>query len=172
MEQTSDRIVRGVPAVVEELGLAHSESGRAAIGVWFFQGCMDLLQPLDGVAETIGRLRDDYKLGVITNGSSQLQRAKCNRLGLGAELVIISGEVGYEKPDARIFAGACSLAGVEPREALFVGDRLDVDMTGAKAAGMRAVWFNHWGGFPDGATRRPDAEIERFAELPGVLATM
>ncbi len=82
---------------------------------------------------------------------------------------VVSAGAGYEKPDPRIFQHALSLAEVEPAEAVFVGDRLDVDVGGAKAAGMRAIWFNHWGGKLDGASPGPDAVIERFVELPGVL---
>jgi len=169
MEPIGDRVVRGVPAVVGELGLAGSEAGRAAIGAWFFDGCIELLRGFEGVAETVDRLRGDYTLGVITNGDGKLQRAKWLRLSLGMELVVISGECGFEKPDPRIFEHALSLAGVEPREAAFVGDRLDVDIAGAKATGMHAVWFNHWGGVLDCARPAPDAVIERFPELVDVL---
>lgn len=169
MEPIGNRVVRGVPAAVEELGLGGSEAGRAATSVWFFDGCMELLRAFERVAETVELLRGDYTLGVITNGEEKLQRAKCLRLSLGIELVVISGECGFEKPDPRIFAHACSLAGVAPREAVFVGDRLDVDIAGAKTTGMRAVWFNHWGGVLDGARPAPDAVIERFPELVDVL---
>jgi putative hydrolase of the HAD superfamily len=172
MEPTGNRVVRGVPAVVEELRLAGSKAGRAATSVWLFDGCIGLLRAFEGVAETVDRLRDDYTLGVITNGDGKLQRAKWLRLSLGIELVVISGECGFEKPDPRIFEYACSLAGVAPREAAFVGDRLDVDIAGAKATGMRAVWFNHWGGVLDGARPAPDAVIERFPELVDVLPVL
>src|SRR3990172_12148336 len=169
MEPIGDRVVRGVQPVVEELGLGGSEAGRMAIGVWFFEGCMELLRAFEGVAETVDRLRGGYALGVITNGDGKLQRAKWLRLSLGIELVVISGECGFEKPDPRIFERACSLAGVASREAAFVGDRLDVDIAGAKTTGMRAVWFNHWDGALDGARPAPDAVIERFPELVDVL---
>jgi len=49
-----------------------------------------------------------------------------------------------------------------------VGDRLDVDIGGAKAARVRAVWFNHWGGRLEGSVD-PDAVIARFRELPDLL---
>jgi len=91
---------------------------------------------------------------------------------LSFRYLIVSASAGYEKPDVRIFQDALSLAGVEPAEAVFVGDRLDVDIAGAKTAGMRAVWFNHWGGSLDGASPGPDAVIESFSELPGVLKAL
>jgi len=172
MERVGERIVRGVPAVAEELGLARTEAGRAAIGAWFFVGCIELLRPFKSVTETVDRLSSAYKLGVITNGDGKLQRFKWLQLNLGIDLLVISAECGFEKPDRRIFEYACSLAGIEPREAVFVGDRLDVDVAGAKAAGMQAVWFNHWGGSLDEAPTAPDAVISRFEDLPAALATM
>lgn len=185
MERRDARDVHGVPAVIQDLGLGDTKAGRAAIGVWFFDGCINLLRPFEDVAETVDRLRKDYTLGVITNGggkpqrlkwlhlklgAGKLQRLKWLHLKLGIDIVVISEECGFEKPDPRIFAHACSLARVSPPEAVFVGDRLDVDIAGAKAARMRAVWFNHWGGSLDRASPTPDAVIERFAELPAVLA--
>jgi putative hydrolase of the HAD superfamily len=93
-----------------------------------------LLRTFEGVAETVDRMRADYTLAVITNGD---RRVKWLRLNLGIELVVISAECGFEKPDPRIFAHACSLAGVAACEAAFVGDRLDIDIAGAKGAGLR-----------------------------------
>ena len=82
---------------------------------------------------------------------------------------VVSDMVGCEKPDPRIFQQALALADVAPHEAVFVGDRLDIDVGGAKAAGMRAVWFNHWGGSLDDDSPQPDAVIERFSELPAMV---
>ncbi|MBI2913579.1 MAG: HAD-IA family hydrolase [Chloroflexi bacterium] len=169
MRPAPERIVWGVPRTLAELGLLETPAGREALGIWFFEGCYDLLKPLPGVVPTLAELRRSHLLGVITNGDGKLQRAKWLRLSLGIDLVVISAECGFEKPDPRIFAHALSLAGVEPHEAIFVGDRLDVDVGGAKAAGMRAVWFNHWGGHLDNDGPQPDAVIERFSRLPEVL---
>lgn len=101
-----------------------------------------------------------------------MQRGKIAHFGLDRYLrwLVISEGIGLRKPDLRIFQYALSLAGVEPQEAIFVGDRLDMDVGGAKAGGMRAVWFNHWGGTLDGESPQPDAIIERFSELPEAVA--
>ncbi len=169
MAPAGDRLVTGVPAVLRELGLAETPTGTLAAGIWYFEGCLDLVRPHPGVVETVAVLRRSYTLGIVTNGETKLQRAKCAQLALGIEHVIISEECGHEKPDARIFRHAAAAAGTEPREAVFVGDRLDVDIGGAQAAGMRTVWFNHYGGAPDGGSPRPDAVIRRFTELPKAL---
>ena len=171
MAPKGERDVHGLLAVVEELGLTQSAAGRSAIATWFFEGCTHLLRPLDGVIETVDLLRTHYRLGVITNGGSKAQRMKWLKLNLPIDLVVISSECGFDKPDPRIFRHACSLAEVPPSEAVFVGDRPDVDIAGAKAAGMWAVWFNHWCGAADGGVE-PDAVIERMVELPRVVASL
>jgi len=159
--------------VLEELGLLDEAAGTAAL-----EAIRYYYEPLclfDGVKETLEELGSVYQLGVITNWDSEdEQRRKLRHLGLHSSFryLIVSASAGYEKPDVRIFEDALSLAGVEPAEAVFVGDRLDVDIAGAKTAGMRAVWFNHWGGSLDGASPGPDAVIESFSELPGVLKAL
>jgi HAD superfamily hydrolase (TIGR01509 family) len=60
------------------------------------------------------------------------------------DAVVLSGDVGARKPDPRIFEHALAELGVDATAALFVGDRLDVDVAGAAAVGMttaQALWF-------------------------------
>jgi len=167
---TLDREVVGLRCVFAELGLDDCEGTRAAYDV--HSSYFDPIRCFEGVPETLTALNQRFVIGVITNFEEWYQRRKFERLpivGLVSHF-IVADMVGVEKPDPRIFAHALSLAGVEPREAVFVGDRLDVDIAGAQAAGMRAVWFNHWGGTLDRTSPAPDAIIERFRELPGILA--
>jgi len=167
------RSALGVRAVLEELGLLDTAAGVASL-----DAVREYYEPLcvfDGVRETLDELKGVYELGVITNWDSEdEQRRKLRHLGLHSSFryLIVSASAGYEKPDPRIFSHALSLAEVEPAEAVFVGDRLDVDIRGAEAAGMCAVWFNHWGGSLDGASAGPDAVIESFSELPKVLKAL
>ena len=163
---------RGVGSVLVELGQAHSPHGLRAHGAWFFEDCEHLVYPFEGVAGTLDILRKDFTLGVITNGPTTTQRRKYEALCLEAhsrpELFVPSELVGYQKPDARIFHHALKLAGVTAAEAIMVGDWLAADIAGAQNAGMRGVWFNpHSRPAQDGIV--PDATIQRFDELPGVL---
>ena len=82
------------------------------------------------------------KLGVITNGQTTWQRTKLEGLGLGEvfDVVMVSEAEGIRKPDARIFHRGAERCGVTPAEAMFVGDHPDIDVAGARAAGMFAVW--------------------------------
>jgi len=167
-----DREVRGLRSVFAELGLEASDGARAAYAC--YSQYFDPLHLFEGVAETLELLCRRYGLGIISNGDEAVQRGKVRHFRLERYLrwLVISEGVGLRKPDARIFQHALSLAGVDPQEGVFVGDRLDTDVGGAKAAGMRAVWFNHWSGILEDGSPRPDAVIQRFSDLPQVLADL
>jgi len=170
-----DRTARGLRAVLGEIGVLETDAGDEAMRMYSFVGCEEFLRSFEGVHETIARLSGRYQVGVITNWNDKgEQRNKLRHLRLDryVQHLVVSGSVGYEKPDRRIFEHALWLAGVSPAEAIFVGDRLDVDIAGAQGAGMRAVWFNHWGGTLDGSGIRPEGTIQRFQELSGVISRL
>lgn len=81
---------------------------------------------------------------LLTNGVPDLQREKLFGAGLGGAfpLTLISGEVGLGKPDPRLFRMALCAFGVEPEEAVMVGDNPERDIKGALLAGLRAVWVD------------------------------
>ena len=70
------------------------------------------------------------------------QSAKLNALGLSAffDVVLISEAEGLKKPDRRLFQRALDQCGVDASETVFVGDHPEVDVAGARAAGLVAVW--------------------------------
>ena len=100
------------------------------------------LKPDPDVIPTLIALRDkNCKIGIVSNGRSVKQWEKIIRLGLQHffHTVIISEEVGFEKPDPKIFTLALKELGVKPEEAAYVGDTSEVDMLGANAAGIVSV---------------------------------
>jgi putative hydrolase of the HAD superfamily len=68
-----------------------------------------------------------------------------HRLTEHLSFVMASSEYSVRKPNVLLFETAAARLNVAAREIWFVGDRLDTDVAGAKAAGMRAVWFNTTG---------------------------
>ena len=108
------------------------------------------------------------KLGLITNGSLRMQRRKLECVGLGAsfDTVLISDAEGISKPDVRIFLRALERLEVKPAAAAFVGDHPEVDIAGARAAGMHTIWRRN----PDrsGAVEA-DAVIDQLGDLVNVL---
>jgi putative hydrolase of the HAD superfamily len=78
--------------------------------------------------------------------------------------VVTSAEVGAPKPNPRVFERALAIAGVRPSEALHVGDKVDNDVEGAAAAGIRAVLVQREGEPPPGVE-----VIRSLRELPALL---
>lgn len=100
-------------------------------------------RPFDDAAETIETLRGrGYRTGLLSNWDDRLPDVLAD-LGLvpGLDPLVISWQVGAEKPDPRIFAAALTAADVAPARAVMVGDDFEADVLGARAAGMRAVHF-------------------------------
>lgn len=94
------------------------------------------------------------RVGVLSNWDTRL-RPLLDGLGLLPVLdaVVVSGECGFEKPDARIFAHAAACLGVEPVALLHVGDDVAADVAGAVAAGCQALNIDGVGGFTALAAR-------------------
>ncbi|WP_114313237.1 HAD family hydrolase [Thermus caldifontis] len=83
-------------------------------------------------------------LVLLTNGVPDLQREKLFGAGLGEafDLFLVSGEVGLGKPDPRLFRMALCAFGVDPEEAVMVGDNPGRDIKGALLAGIKAVFVD------------------------------
>ena len=103
-------------------------------------------QPHPDVYDTLTALREQgYLVGIITNGSDRTQCTKIDHtnLRLYADLVVLAGEEGIQKPDVRLFRMAAARLGLPTRACMFVGDHPQNDLEGARAAGftpIRKVW--------------------------------
>lgn len=88
--------------------------------------------------------RRGLRLGIVTNRAFGGPRFRRDLLEAGFDVqwdvIAVSSEVGVLKPHPRIFTWALAQAGVEPGEALMVGDSYAEDIRGAKRVGMRTAW--------------------------------
>jgi putative hydrolase of the HAD superfamily len=110
-------------------------------------------------AQTLSCLRTSgLKLGVITNGSIGMQSRKLQCLALAPmfDTILISDAEGISKPDSRVFHRALERLDISPARSVFVGDHPEVDVAGARAAGMQAIW-------------RRDPNVSRIVEADGVI---
>ena len=81
----------------------------------------------------------------------------------------MSEEVGYEKPDPRIYHdGLARLSIDEPSTAMMVGDNPASDIDGAKRVGMRAVWVRRGRKYPQGL-KQPDYVIDGVIEVTDLI---
>lgn len=94
-------------------------------------------------AQTLSSLRaSGLKLGLITNGSVRMQSRKLECLALSPtfDTILISDAEGISKPHPQIFRRALERLDADPSQACFVGDHPEIDLAGARAAGMKTVW--------------------------------
>jgi putative hydrolase of the HAD superfamily len=119
------------------------------------------------VEEVLRQLKDHYRLAIVSDAQSVYALPELKAVGLDEyfETIIISGDYGYRKPDARLFQTALDRLKVVPEQTIFVGDDRYRDVFGAQQLGMKTVWFCHHreGGHPKDA--EPDYIIYQFCEL-------
>jgi len=127
-----------------------------------------------GAAETLRALKaQGLRTAIISNTGrtwGQFLRVVQEKVGL-ADLFdrrTFSDEERVRKPAGAIFERTLEALGVEPEEAVHVGDDVDADVAGAKDVGMRAVWYDT-GKWPGANGSRADAIVHSWRELPALL---
>ena len=122
----------------------------------------------DDVAPALTELKKrGLILGLISN-LEQDANETLNRLGLHLwlEIVVTSKDAGVNKPQPEIFLEAINRAGVQPAEALYIGDQYQVDILGANGAGMKGILLDR----NDHYQRIKDSpRIQHLTEISGLL---
>lgn len=124
---------------------------------------------LDGDAlPVLRRLRENnYKTGVISNFAiPECARKLISAHGLKnlLDVVVISADINRRKPSPEIFNFALNLLEVNASESIFVGDTPDIDVVGAKKAGMKAILIERRKADFRGG-EKPDLAIKRLREI-------
>lgn len=119
-----------------------------------------------GVRRMLASLRARYRLGLLTNGSTEMQWPKLRDLGVESSFhaIVVAGDQRVYKPDSRVFRLLADRLGCAPDRVLFVGDNYEADVCGAHDAGMRTAWLRHPGTEPTGSTCH-DIELGSIGEL-------
>jgi HAD superfamily hydrolase (TIGR01509 family) len=120
----------------------------------------------DEALEVVETIAEVMSVGIITNGPSDIQWPKIRLLGIENHfpVIVVSGDVGVWKPDPRIFEIALERCGFTAEDAIYVGDSIEADMPGARAAGVRSVWMNR-ARHPWHDDQPPDAIIHSLHDL-------
>ncbi len=130
---------------------------------------LDGMYVLPGAVQTLGALRNaGVRLALLTNGDGETQRWKIERFALAPffDAILIEGELGFGKPDPRVFELALSRLGVAAAAACMVGDNLEWDIAGPQRLGVRGVWIDRKGaGVPAGAAAGPWVVIPEVSRL-------
>lgn len=127
------------------------------------------VEPLPDAIDTVRWLRaSGCRLALLTNGAGPAQRKKISRFGLADlfDTILVEGEVGFGKPDERIYNLALDQLSVAASDAWMVGDNLEWDIAPAQKLGLFAVWIDARGeGVPKTSAVRPDRVVRALSEL-------
>jgi putative hydrolase of the HAD superfamily len=124
-----------------------------------------LIEPYPDALPALERLSGRALLGFITNGNADLELTPFRGIFAFRLHAFVHGP---EKPDTGMFVDALAQTGVHASRAVHVGDSLEHDVAGARAAGWKAVWLNRDGTENESGVR-PDLEIASLAELDAAL---
>ncbi|MEW5773071.1 MAG: HAD family hydrolase [Thermodesulfobacteriota bacterium] len=125
------------------------------------------LQLYPGVREVLDELAPRYTLAALSDAQTPWALPEMRAVGIADffDPVVISGNLGFRKPDRRIFALTLRRMRLEPEDVLFVGNDMYRDVYGAKQMGMRTVFFSSNQGRKQMDGVEPDYIICQFPEL-------
>jgi putative hydrolase of the HAD superfamily len=165
IQEHATEFTRGLPpGKLEQLPLFLAEMYRG------ISRCRLRLYP--HVREVLDALRERYPLAIVTDAQSAYARGELHKVGLldYFDPIVVSGDHGYRKPDRRLFQLALDGMGVAAEHALYVGNDLHRDISGAQEAGMHTVMFDSdHGAAGIQLDCQPDHTITEFRDLPKVL---
>jgi len=150
---------------------APADAGRVRMtAVSYREAYVAARRPIDGALEVLAALRPRVRIGIVSNNLLEEQQGKIRFCGFESyvDALVVSEAVGTAKPDPAIFAHALDALGSGPDDAVMIGDSWAADVEGARAAGIRPIWFNR-------ARRRapeaaaPAQEIFALAPVDAVL---
>lgn len=126
-----------------------------------FSAARNAVTPFEDVVPGLVKLNARLAVGSISNGFADLQE-----IGIAHhfQISIAAHSFGHAKPDRRIFHAACTALGIQPQQAVYVGDDPILDVQGAQNAGLRGVWINRFERSLPGQCR-PDAICTTLHEL-------
>lgn len=143
--------------LTQQLGLPPEVVPFSRVEAAYEDLTLEFIPPLmPGVASAIDRLHGTYRLALICNTGytgGKVLREVLKQHGLSDYFVtlVFSNEFGWLKPDPRIFHHTLEQLGATPAEAAHVGDLEELDVDGARAAGMLAVRYLPEGPVPSQA---------------------
>lgn len=134
-----------IDEVLTAEGMYTDELKQKCLSVYRFQ--QPNIHLYDNAKELLGQFRaDGYRLGIITDGRPEGQRAKVKALGLDelVDHIIVTDELGgveYRKPNQAAFVKMREILGVAFEEMCYIGDNLKKDIVAPETLGIRAIHF-------------------------------
>ncbi len=170
-----DKLMARVPP--EALGGHNPAMIVAAAVVAYHETKFRELRPYDDVPGLLADLAaSDVTTGIITAGPTVKQAEKLVRLDvaryLAGNAIFISDQIGISKPNPKLYMRALNTVGVQPHEAMYVGDNPPNDIDPPKSLGMITVLSRRSGKYSEvPCLSKPDYTISSFTELREILRT-
>uniref|UniRef100_I2Q0J7 Haloacid dehalogenase superfamily enzyme, subfamily IA n=1 Tax=Desulfovibrio sp. U5L TaxID=596152 RepID=I2Q0J7_9BACT len=123
------------------------------------------------VREVLDELRPRYRLAALSDAQTAWALPEMRLVGLDGYFfpVVVSGDLGYRKPDPRIFALTLRRMHLPAEEVVFVGNDMYRDIYGARRAGLRTVFFATGQGQQQMDGVEAHYNIYRFGELRNAI---
>jgi 2-haloacid dehalogenase len=156
--------LRRFELLLEALQLTHSPAAFSAAYLECLATCSQLMT---GAEEALRTLRARYRMAIVTNGLTVVQRGRLTRSVIRPHIdeLIISEEIGFAKPAREFFDTTFARIGDPAKQAvLMIGDGWASDIQGAAQYGLDACWFNP-SRLPRPATPQILREVASFQEL-------
>jgi HAD superfamily hydrolase (TIGR01509 family) len=129
----------------------------------------EFVVPLPGVKPMLETLSArGIGVAILSNGWNPLQFRKAEQAGFRGP-VLVSSEIGEQKPAPRAFALLLNALGTEPQQTWYVGDDPHTDVAGARTIGLATVWMNWERKEYPAELRPPTHTISDFGELIELL---
>ena len=159
--------------ILDSMNLDEITAGKLAVAAAQVYRAASLrkLETYPGVPEILAQLKQSYRLAAVSDGQSawampELHRCHLDKFFMG---VTVSGDLGFRKPDRRIFETALKTLDLAPENVIFVGNDMYRDIYGAHNAGMKTVFFKSNQGDQEFRKVEADYIIYDFRELPKAL---
>ena len=125
-------------------GAAATDDLAASLAATYRDTYRERRRAVAGAAALLAAIRPRARIAIVSNNLLDEQQEKLRTCGLDGfvDALVVSEVVGVSKPDPAIFSVALERLRCAPEDAVMVGDSWSADVEGARAAGIRAVWFN------------------------------
>lgn len=123
-----------------------------------------------GAKELLEYLKPKYRMHILSNGFKELQSRKMRSAGIGHyfDNIILSEDIGVNKPARKLFEHALDRAGATAEESIMIGDMFETDIAGAYNAGIDQIYYNHCGK-RDNGTFAPTFTVCGLLEIKEIL---
>lgn len=134
---------------IDEVLKAHGLISKKEQALYIYRFQEPKISLYSGVEELLIRTKKKKKIGIITDGRPEGQRAKLKALNINVDKVIITDELGgteYRKPNPKAFEIMQKELNTEFEKMVYIGDNIKKDFIAPQKLGMKYIWFKN----PDG----------------------